>query len=111
MLELAYGGNGAQSTGIPGEAAEIVSMIFIVLSLVVLAYLSYRVKTVKSFQFEMFIFALLVSLAEIPRIMNTLGFIQTAGIEGLGLLMHTASMIFLAGFILIRVFRFLTEGK
>lgn len=107
----AYGGYGAAPTDIAGQAAETLSLILIVLSLLVVALLSYRVKTVKSFQFEMFIFVLVLSLSEVPRILDSLGFIQTASVEGLGLLLHTASMIFLAGFILIRVFRFFKLGK
>ncbi len=112
MLGLvAYGGYGAAPADIAGQAAEIVSLIFIVLSLLVIAFLSYRVKTVKSFQFEMFIIVLVLLLAEVPRMLDTIGLIQTSGVEGIGLLLHTASMIFLAGFILIRVFRFFKEGR
>ncbi len=110
-LYFAYGGYGAAPTDIAGQAAETLSLVLIVLSLLVVAFLSYRVKTVKSFQFEMFIFVLVLLLAEVPRILDTLGFIQTASVEGVGLLLHTASMIFLAGFIMIRVFRFFKEGK
>ncbi len=104
-------GYGATPTNIVGQAAELLSLVLIVLSLVVVAFLAYRVKTVKSFQFEMFIFVLVLLLAEVPRILDTLGFIQTTSVEGVGLLLHTASMIFLAGFIMIRVFRFFKEGK
>lgn len=112
MLDLGfYGVYSAGSTDIAGQAAEIVSLTFIVLSLLVLAFLSYRVKTVKSFQFELFIVALVIALAEVPRILDILGFIQTASIEGFGLLLHTASMILLAGFIMIRVLKYFTEGK
>ncbi len=107
----AYGGYGVAPTNIAGQTAESLSFILIVLSLLVVAFLSYRVKTVKSFQFEMFIFVLVLLLAEVPRILDSLGFIQTASVEGVGLLLHTASMIFLAGFIFIRVFRFFTQGK
>ena len=107
----AYGGYGTAATDIAGQAAETLSLILIVLSLLVVAFLSYRVKTVKSFQFEMFIFVLVLFLAEVPRILGSIGFVLTASMEGLGLLLHTAAMIFLAGFILIRVFRFFTQGK
>src|SRR5437879_1094585 len=52
---------------------EDVFLILIIASLGIISYLAFRTKTVRSFQFEMFLFMLVLAVAEAPRILETLG--------------------------------------
>jgi E3 ubiquitin-protein ligase DOA10 len=85
---------------------EALSLILILASFVVIAYLAFRVRTVHSFQFEMFLFMLVLAVAEIPRILETLGVFADGPYDLLGLEVHSVSMVILVAFVAIRVYRF-----
>lgn len=91
--------------------AEVLSLVLIIGSFAIIAYLAFRTKTVRSFQFEMFLFMLVLAVAEIPRILETLGVI-TGGpyYDQVGLEIHSVSMVILAAFVALRVYRF-SRGK
>jgi hypothetical protein len=77
------------------------SLIFIAFGLI--ALLSMRSRTTSSFQFELYVFILVVVMAEVPGILINLGFLPAlASYELDGLIVHSFSMAFLSGFILWR---------
>ncbi len=86
---------------------EVLSLILIIASLVIIIFLAVRTKTVHSFQFEMFLFMLVLATSETPRILETLGLV-TAGpyydVVGLGI--HSVSMVILAAFVALRIYNF-----
>jgi len=86
---------------------EGISLILIVAALAIISYLAFRTKTVRSFQFEMFLFMLVLAAAEAPRILETLG-VVTGGpyYDLVGLEIHSVSMVILAAFVGFRVYRF-----
>ena len=86
---------------------EIFSLALIIASLAIISHLALRTKTVRSFQFEMFLFMLVLAASEVPRILETLGII-TGGpyYDQLGLEIHSASMVVLTLFVAIRVYNF-----
>jgi hypothetical protein len=90
---------------------EGLSLILIIASLAIISYLAFRTKTVRSFQFEMFLFMFVLAIAEAPRILETLGVI-TGGpyYDQAGLEIHSVSMIFLAAFVGLRIYRFWKGG-
>jgi hypothetical protein len=90
-------------------AAESASLVLIVASFLIVTYLAYRVKTFKSLQFEMFVVLLVITSSEIPEILSDLDIISISGIETTGLLIHSIAMVFLAGFIAMRVARYLKQ--
>jgi hypothetical protein len=65
------------------------------------------VRTVRSFQFQMFLFMLVLAVAEAPRILETLG-VVTGGpyYDLVGLEIHSVSMVILAAFVGFRIYRF-----
>src|SRR5437899_12486995 len=85
---------------------ELLSLVLIVTSFLIVSFLAYRTKTVRSFQFEMFVVLLVITVAEIPKITSSLGLINISGIEDFGLVAHTLSMIFLSAFIAVRAARY-----
>jgi hypothetical protein len=86
---------------------EVLSLALVIASFAIISYLAFRTKTVRSFQFEMFLFMLVLAVAEAPRILETLG-VFTGGpyYDVLGLEVHSVSMVFLAAFVGFRVYRF-----
>lgn len=60
-------------------------------------------RRIRSLQFQMFIFGLILLISEIPRIQETTGLISISEpMETFGLALHTVSMGVLSGFILYR---------
>ncbi len=90
---------------------ESLSLFLVIASLATVTYLALRTKTFRSFQFEMFLFALVLAVSEVPRILETLGLI-TGGpyYDLLGLEIHTVSMVFLTAFVALRIYKF-RRGK
>jgi len=86
---------------------EGLSLILIIASLAIISYLSFRTRTVRSFQFQMFLFMLVLAVAEAPRILETLG-VVTGGpyYDLVGLEIHSVSMVILAAFVGFRIYRF-----
>ncbi len=65
-----------------------------------------RSRTVSSFQFELYVFVLVVVMAEVPAILINLGFLPGLQEYQLaGLIVHSFSMAFLSSFILWRAIK------
>src|SRR5207245_5017448 len=88
------------------QTGEYVSLALILSSFAIVAFLAARVKTVRSLQFEVFAFMSILFVSELPRIAQSLGFIQLQSLETTGLTIHTISMAFLSGFVMYRTFGF-----
>jgi hypothetical protein len=110
MVSYDYGGS-VDSISIASLITGLISLALIVVSFIVITYLFYRVRSVKSLQFGIFIFALILLISEGPRILNSLGILNLTPLENVGLLLHTISMAFLSGFIAVRVYRYFRGGK
>jgi len=106
-----YGYGTAGSTDIFGTVAELLSLIFLVASFITIAYLAARVKTRRSFQFEMFLFALVLAAAEVPKALLDMSGLDLGVLVTYGLEVHSASMVILAGFVAYRVYGFFRGGK
>jgi hypothetical protein len=86
---------------------EVASLVLVLSSFVIIAYLALRTKTFRSFQFEMFLFMLVLAVSEVPKILETLGVITGGPYYDLvGLEIHSASMVVLAIFVALRIYRF-----
>jgi hypothetical protein len=96
-------------TDLIAPGTDALSLVLIVASFLVVTYLAYRAKTIRSFQFEIFVVLLVLVLAEIPKLLGDLGVIDISGIETTGLLIHTVSMVFLSVFILVRASKYLKK--
>ena len=80
------------------------ALIFIAFGLI--ATLSMRSRTVSSFQFELYVFVLVVVMAEVPAIAINLGYLPALQQYELdGLIVHSFSMAFLSGFVLWRAYK------
>jgi hypothetical protein len=85
------------------------ALIFIAFGLI--ATLSMRSRTVSSFQFELYVFVLVVVMAEVPKILIDLGFLPALQQYELdGLIVHSFSMAFLSGFVLWRAYKAFGNG-
>jgi hypothetical protein len=83
-----------------------VSLVLIFVAFGLIAALSMRSRTTSSFQFELYVFVLVVVMAEVPGILINLGFLPAlASYELDGLIVHSFSMAFLSGFILWRAYK------
>ena len=88
------------------NAAGYVSLTLIFIAFGLIAALSIRSRTTSSFQFELYVFVLVVVMAEVPGILINLGFLPAlAQYELDGLIVHSFSMAFLSGFILWRAYK------
>lgn len=86
---------------------ELLSLLLILASFFLVAYMAFRVKTIHSFQFEMFLFTLVLAVSETPRILESLGLVSGgAYYDMVGLEIHSASMAILVAFVAARVYRF-----
>ena len=86
---------------------EILSLILVLASFAIVTYLAFRTKTVRSFQFEMFLFTLVLAVSEAPRILETLGVITGGPYYDLvGLEIHSVSMVILSVFVTLRIYKF-----
>jgi hypothetical protein len=82
---------------------EALSLVLIIVAFGLIAALSMRSRTTSSFQFELYVFILVVVLAELPKIASDLGLIPNIQSFVLpGLIIHSISMAFLSGFVLWR---------
>ena len=102
MAEVSY----AAEAGTVGAFAEVLSLLLILGSFVVLAYANARLRSRRTFQFEMLVFALVLMLAELPRSLYSLGIIDLDLLSDVGLELHSISMLFLAGFVGYRAYGF-----
>ena len=85
------------------QAGGYVSLALIFIAFGLIAALSMRSRTTSSFQFELYVFILVVVMAEIPGILINLGYLQALQqYEIDGLIVHSFSMAFISGFILWR---------
>lgn len=106
LLTQAYGYGPSVGTYIPGISAELLSLFFILGSFVVISYLAIKVRTVHSFQFEMFLFVLVLAVSEVPYSLSMMHVIDLGGLVTYGLWIHSASMVILAGFVAYRIYGF-----
>ena len=102
---LSFDPNSASSQMIL-SAADYFSLALIFVAFGLIALLSMRSRTVSSFQFELYVFVLVVVMAEVPKILINLGFLpDLASYELDGLIVHSFSMAFLSGFVLWRAYK------
>jgi hypothetical protein len=102
-----YGGG---PTDVAGAASEYVSLVLIIASFLLMVYMAYRVRTLRSLQFDMLVFVTILLAGEVPHILGTLGLLDVNSFLTVGLLLHTVSMIVLAVFVALRVRRFFIKG-
>ena len=88
-------------------SAQWLSLALIIASFLIVAYLTYRVKTFRSFQFEIFLVLLVITMSEVPKILSDLNLINISNVEMTGLLIHGVAMVFLVAFIAHRASRYL----
>jgi hypothetical protein len=91
-------------------AAEIFSLVLIVLAFFVITYLTAKTRNRKTFQFEMFIFTVVLVAAEIPRTLYSLHIIDLDALSTFGLGIHSVSMLILVGFVALRIRGFATTS-
>jgi hypothetical protein len=86
--------------------AGYVSLVLIFVAFGLIAALSMRSRTVSSFQFGLYVFVLVLVMAEVPGILINLGFLPALAQYQLdGLIVHSFSMAFLSSFILWRAYK------
>jgi len=93
------------------STSETFTLLLIFLIMAILTVAAARTKTLRSFQFEMFVFALVLFSAEVPRVLDTLGLIDASSYEDFGLEVHSASMVVLVAFVALRVYSFQRPGQ
>jgi hypothetical protein len=81
------------------------SLILIVVAFCLITLLSMRSSTIRSFQFELFVFVLVLFITELPYILGNLGLLNMLTLEYPGLVFHSVSMGFLSFFILARSYK------
>jgi hypothetical protein len=91
--------------------AELISLTLIIASFLVVTYLTLRSRSRKSFQFEMFLFTVVLVVAEIPRTLYSLGIIDLDWLSAFGLEIHSVSMVTLTAFVAIRFNGFFRKGE
>ena len=92
--------------GLLTQGGELASLILVSVTLVIAIILAMRARSTRSFQFEMFVWVLVLFFSEIPRIVETIGLADISSIGDAGLLVHTASMVLLTGFVGVRTYKF-----
>jgi hypothetical protein len=85
------------------QTGDFVSLVLITASFIVVALAANRIRVLRSFQFEMFIFGIVLFAAESPHILSTLGLINISSFEVDGLALHSVSMVILAGLVAYRI--------
>lgn len=86
---------------------NMVSLALIFLTLVVLLVTASRTRTLKSFQTEILLFAVVLFAAEVPEILSSLGIVNLTSIALLGGELHAASMTIIVVFVAHRFYDFL----
>ena len=94
-----------------GIAAESLSLLLIIASFLVVTYLTYRTRNRKSFQFQMFLFAVVLVVAEVPRTLYSLGVLDLDWLSTVGLGIHSVSMVILTAFVALRINGFFRRGQ
>jgi hypothetical protein len=107
MLDTGY----AEQGNVAGTSAELVSLILILISFLVITYLAARVRNVRSFQFEMFLFTLVLVVAEVPRTLYAIGVVDLDSFSTIGLFIHSVSMVILTAFVAYRTYGFFRGGS
>jgi len=92
------------------DIGEYAALLFILVSFIIFLIAARRAGTVKSFQFEMLVFAVVLFSAEIPMTLGDLGIVNLSAIQDIGFELHSASMVLLAGFVAYRVLGFMKRG-
>ena len=90
---------------------ELVSLVLIAVSFVVITYLAAKTRNRRTFQFEMFLFAVVLVAAEVPRVIYSLGVIDLDALSTVGLGIHSVSMVIIAGFVALRVRGFVRTSQ
>jgi hypothetical protein len=107
---LSFDPNGPTGQAL-ATAGSYVSLVLIFVAFGLIATLSMRSRTISSFQFELYVFVLVVVMAEVPAILINLGFLPGLQQYELdGLIVHSFSMAFLSFFILWRAFKSFGNG-
>jgi hypothetical protein len=88
---------------------DAVSLFFLVAAFLIVAGLAARAKTVKSFQFEIFVVLLVLVVSEVPHILLDLDSIVLPGAETFGLVVHTVSMVILVAFVSLRASKYFRQ--
>lgn len=88
------------------QAGEFISLMLVIGSYAIAILLAVKARSTRSFQFEMFVWVQVLLFSEVPRIAETIGLINLSSIADAGLIVHTVSMVFLAGFVGIRTYKF-----
>jgi hypothetical protein len=86
---------------------ETISLISVSLAFVILTWLALKIRTVRSFEFQVFIFSFVLFVAEVPRILQSLGLIELNSVQTVGLIVHASSMILLSAFLAQRIYSFM----
>jgi hypothetical protein len=104
MLAISY--TYAAEAGSAGAIAEIASLFLIIASTFLIVYLNFRVRNIRTFQFEMLLFTIILVAAEIPRTLYSLGVVDLDFLSLTGLEIHSVSMVILALFVSYRTVGF-----
>jgi hypothetical protein len=96
----------AAEAGSAGAIAEVASLILILASTVLIVYLNFKVRNIRTFQFEILIFTIILVAAEIPRTLYSLGLVDLNALSPGGLEIHSVSMVILALFVSYRTVGF-----
>jgi uncharacterized membrane protein YidH (DUF202 family) len=92
------------------DVGEYLALAFILVSFVIFLVAARKSGTVRSFQFEMLLFAVVLFAAEIPMTLADLGWVNLSAIQDLGFELHSVSMVLLASFVAYRVYGFMKRG-
>lgn len=101
MLEISY----AAEEG-PAVVSEFVSLLLILFSIILIAYLNSKLRKMRTFQFEMLVFVIVLAAAEIPRTLYSLGVVDLDWLSTAGLAIHSLSMAILSIFVAYRIYGF-----
>jgi hypothetical protein len=91
------------------QVGEFFSLLLITTSFILLALAARRIRVLRSFQVEMFIFGIILFASESPHILSTLGLIDMSSFQVAGLALRSVSVVFLAGLVAFRIRGFLTR--
>jgi hypothetical protein len=104
MLAISY--TYAAEAGSAGALAELGSFFLILASAVLIVYLNLKVRNIRTFQFEILLFTVILVAAEIPRTLYSLGLVDLDALSPAGLEIHSVSMVILTLFVSYRTVGF-----
>ena len=93
------------------QTGEMVSLVLVTMAFLLFLFLAARSRTRGSLQVQMFVVILVLFVAELPKILWTLGIADFSGIEEVGLEIHSLSMVLLSGFLAWKIYGFLKGSK